>query len=46
VAEAHVQFGNPEEGKQPPFEDVTRRLVKTVTRDTCVCVCVCVCVKQ
>jgi hypothetical protein len=29
VAEAPWQFGNPEEGKRPPLEAVTRELVKT-----------------
>jgi hypothetical protein len=29
VARARGQFGNPEEGKRPPFEAVTRLLVKT-----------------
>jgi hypothetical protein len=29
VAEAREQFGNPEEGKRLPLEEVTRRLVKT-----------------
>jgi hypothetical protein len=30
VAEARGQFGNPEEGKRPPFEAATKqRLVKT-----------------
>jgi hypothetical protein len=28
VAEARGQFGNQEEGQRPPFEAVTRRLVK------------------
>jgi hypothetical protein len=31
IAEAQEQFVNPEEGKRPPLEAVTGRLVKSAT---------------
>jgi hypothetical protein len=37
VVEARGYFRNPEEGERPPLEAVTRRLVKTVIKDTRVC---------
>jgi hypothetical protein len=41
VAEAQGQFENPEEGKCPPLEAVTRRLVRTQqAKKTQVCVLV------
>jgi hypothetical protein len=43
VAEAQRQFRNSEEGERLLFAAISRRLVKTMTEDTCVCVCVCVC---
>jgi hypothetical protein len=33
VAEAGKQFGNSEEGRRPPLEFVTRRLVKILAED-------------
>jgi hypothetical protein len=38
VAKTRGQFGNLVEGKRPPLETVTRRLMKAVTEDINVCV--------
>jgi predicted metalloprotease len=38
VAEAQRQFRNSEEGEHLPFAAISRRLVKTMTEDTCVIV--------
>jgi hypothetical protein len=36
VAKARREFANPEERKRPPLEAVTKRLMKSVTKDTSV----------